>query len=251
MKKGLTARFKSGLRFFSLLVCSLLISYGNKVSAQQKATNNLPAIGTSAILGEIEGIKIEAKVQSPSAELTPLQIVCVFEYVEGDIYTSPPALPANLNGMVHVDQQMKGLITELRKTGKFKGHALETLLISPPKGTIPAEKLLIIGLGDRNHFTPDLMTDVGRVGMGEALRLGVRSYAHASDLKDGGLDSPTGLIVENVLKGAIDAYRTAQFLKAGNYSTFPPLEKMTILAGPAFYDASASAISEVLQTSKK
>lgn len=215
------------------------------------AQENHTAIGTSAILGKVKGIAIEAKVQSPSSEQTPLQVVCVFEYTDGDEFNTPNALPAAANGMVHVDKQLKGLITALRKSGKFEGHALETILITPPKGAIPAQRLLIIGLGDRTKFTPDLMISVGRTGMREALRLGVTSYAHASDLKDGGLDSPTGLIVSNVLQGAFDAYKTELFLKDKHLTNFKPLQKLTLLAGPAFYTESGKAITAIIPTLNK
>jgi hypothetical protein len=169
----------------------------------------------------------------------------VFEYVEGDIYTSPPALPAALNGLVHIDHQLNGLITELRKSGQFEGRALETLLLTPPKGTIPAKKLLLIGLGDKTSFKPDLMISVGRTGMREALRLGVRSYAHASDLKDAGVDSPTALVASNVIKGAMEAYQTEMFLSEKNYTSFKQITKITLLAGPAFYTVTSKAISEL------
>ena len=69
-----------------------------------------------------------------------MQIVCLFEYTEGDIF-NPPALPKELNGMVHVDEALHGLITELRKSRKFSGYRYETLLIDPPANTIPAKKL--------------------------------------------------------------------------------------------------------------
>lgn len=211
----------------------------------------LPAVGTSSIRGKIDGVSIETTVQSPSNEVTQLQVVCVFEYTEGDIFNSPPALPAASNGMVHVDHQLNGLITELRKSGKFAGHALETILITPPKGMIPATKLLIIGLGDRTKFTADIMTSVGRIGMREALRIGVTNYAHASDLKDGGIDSPTALVAGNVIKGAFEAYETELYLKGKKMTSFKPLTKLTMLAGPAFYEVSGKAITETIQSLNK
>ncbi|WP_419699799.1 M17 family peptidase N-terminal domain-containing protein [Mucilaginibacter sp. NFX135] len=239
--------YSSYLFITSLLILALC---GMRSNAQGiKVTKDiLPAIGTTSALGQISGITIAATVQSPSAEDTPLQIVCVFEYEEGDIYKSPPALPPALNGLVHIDHQLNGLITELRKSGKFKGHALETLLLSPPPGTIPAKKLLLIGLGKKTDFKPDLMVGVGSTGMREALRLGVSSYAHASDLKDGGLDSPTGLIATNVIQGAVEAYQTELFLKQKNYSSLTPVTKITLLAGPAFYAITAKAVSAYVKT---
>ena len=79
-----------------------------------------PAIGTKEIVARVDGIEIEVIVQSPSAQVTPLQIVCLFEYTEGDIFNSPPALPRELNGMLHVDEALHGLITDLRKTNNSK-----------------------------------------------------------------------------------------------------------------------------------
>jgi len=143
------------------------------------------------------------------------------------------------------------LITDLRKSGKFTGHALETLLITPPKGTIDARQLLLIGLGGRNKFTPDLMTDIGRIGMREALRLGVQSYSHASDLKDGGVDSPTAVVAANVLKGALDAYQTQVYLQSKNASAFKPIKKITLLAGPPFYAVTGAAITQTLKAINK
>ncbi|UYQ93796.1 peptidase M17 [Chitinophaga horti] len=210
-------------------------------------TQNLPAVGTSTIIGKVDGIEVEAKVMSPSAQATPLQVACLFEYTENDL-TNPPALPAALNGMLHLDEALHGIITELRKSGKFTGHAYETLLITPPAGTIPAKKLLLVGLGDRNKFDASIMETIGSIGMREALRLGVTSYTHASDLKDEGVGSNTELVAGNVLKGAISAYRTQVFLKEKKMSDHKPLTKVTLLAGPAFYKPSGEALKEVIAT---
>jgi len=229
---------------FSSLI--LVLAFSTNCLAQN-AQPALTAVGTSAILGKADGIAIEGKVQSPSAQATPLQIICVFEYTEGDM-TSPQALPAAANGLLHVDQALSGLITDLRKSGKFAGHALETIIITPPKGTIPAQKLLLIGLGNRNSFDPEIMTSVGRVGMREALRLGVSSYSHGSDLKDAGIDSPTGIVAVNVVKGALDAYETEEYLVNKKLSSHKPLTTVTLLAGQAFFVPAGEAIKAYLST---
>ena len=198
------------------------------------------------IWGKIDGVAIEGMVQGPSTEVTPLQVACVFEYTEGDIFNSPPALPAAANGMVHLDHDLKGIITDIRKSGRFAGHAFETLLITPPTGTIGAKSVLLIGLGDRNKFTPSLMTDVASVAMREALRLGVSSFAFASDLKDAGIDSPTAEVAGNEVKGMFTAYRTQAYLKEKKMSSFNPLIKVTLLAGPAFYSVAGTGIKEAI-----
>lgn len=214
------------------------------------AQAGLPKLGTSKIMGKVDGISIEAKVQSPSGQQTPLQVVCLFEYTEGDIF-NPPALPKELNGMLHVDEALHGLITELRKSDKFSGYRYETLLIDPPANTIPAKKLLLVGLGDRNIFDPAIMETVGRIGMREALRMGVTSYSHASDLKDAGIASPTASVAGLVVKGALEAYRTQTYLKNNMASKFLPITKFTLLTGPAFFEDSQKGVVPIIQTSNK
>ena len=237
------------LPFYTAVI--IFMGFTTSYAQTPAQAQSLPAVGTSAVLGQIDGITLAATVQAPSNQQTPLQIVCVFEYTEGDIFNSPPALPHNANGLVHVDEALKGLLTELRKSGKFAGHALETILITPPAGSMPAQKLLIIGLGDRTKFNADLMTSVGRVEMREALRLGVNSYSHASDLKDAGIDSPTGTIAVNVIKGAIEAYETESFLKDHSLTTFQPITKITLLAGPPFFQITGDAVKAYVDTQKK
>ncbi len=207
------------------------------------------AVGTVAHVGQRDGLSVDVAVQGPSTQKTPLQVACVFEYVAGDI-TDPPALPAALNGMLHLDQALKGLITDLRKSGRFAGHALETLVIVPPKGAIPAERVLLIGLGDKKAFTPALMRNVGSVGMREALRLGVTSYAHASDLKDAGVSSPTAAVADAVVQGALDALASERWLHEHSAAPAPSVRTLTLLAGPAFF-AETTAAGHALLDAKK
>jgi len=237
-----------------LIVASMLVTLlatPRSAVAQQVASDTAQKVtkaGTTAIWGKIDGVAIEAAVEGPSTEATPLQVACVFEYTEGDIFNSPPALPAAANGMVHLDQALGGIITDIRKTGKFSGHALETLLITPPAGTISAGKLLLIGLGDRTKFTPELMITIASVAMREALKLGVPSFAFASDLKDAGIDSPTALVAGYEVKGAFEAYRTQAYLKSKKMSDDTPLTKMTFLAGQAFFTTAGEGIKEAIAT---
>ena len=217
-------------------------------SAQAPAPSSAPppaALGTRATAGMLSGLQLEVAVQGPASEVTPLQVACVFEYSPGDL-TLPPALPAALNGMVHLDRALGGLVTELRKSGQFEGRELETLLITPPPGRIHAQRVLLVGLGSRTKFTPEVMIRVGKVGMREALRLGVASYAHASDLKDAGIDSPTALIAQNVLRGAITALRTEGFLEQRRMTPRGGVRKLTLLAGPKFFADTLAAAQALL-----
>lgn len=208
-------------------------------------TAKMTPAGTTKVWGKVDGIALEGVVEGPGSTGTPLQVPCVFEYTEGDIFNAQ-ALPAKLNGMVHLDNAVHGLITELRKEGKFTGHAYETLLITPPAGTMKAKQLLLIGLGDRKQFNADLMTNVGAVALREALKLKVTSFAFASDLKDAGVESPTALVAENVVKGIINAYRTQEYLKEKHMAVFAPVTKVQLLAGPYFFVTAGGGISQAI-----
>lgn len=232
-------------QLWAMLITFSVMTTGTAVFAQQTA-----AIGSAKVWGTVDGIAIEGVVQGPSAQVSDLQIACVFEYTENDIFNSPPALPAALNGLVHLDHDMKGLLTDMRKSGKFLGRGNETLLITPPKGTIGGKRLMLIGLGDRNKFTPALMIAVGSVAMREALKLGVNNFSFASDLKDAGIDSPTALVAGNVVKGIMEAYRAQTWLKDKNMSTFKPISKVILLAGPSFFTTAGEGIQEAITAIK-
>jgi len=228
----------------TLFTALVLVTAGtNFVSAQVAAEKT--AVGTSKTWGTVDGISVVGLVQGPSAAKADLQIACVFEYTEGDIF-NPPALPKELNGMVHLDEALKGIITEVRKKGQFKGHALETLLINPPKGSLASGKLLLIGLGNRNSFDAGLMKEVGSVAMREALKLQVHTVSFASDIKDAGIDSPTALVAENVVLGAFDAYRAQSYLNTQHLSDKLKLKKLILLAGPSFFTVAGGGIQDAI-----
>jgi hypothetical protein len=228
------------------LVATLALVFSTSF-AQDKMT----AIGISKVWGTVEGVAVEGLVQGPSAAKSELQVACVFEYTEGDIFNAPPALPAPLNGLIHLDDALNHQLTELRKSGKFHGHALETVLLTPAKSDLAAPKLLIIGLGDRNKFDAEIMKQVGSVAVREALRLGVSHFAFASDLKDAGIDSPTAKVAGYVTEGIFDAYRSELWFKDQKLTTFKPLKKVTLLAGPAFFEVAGQGINEALSNLKK
>jgi len=75
-------------KIYGICLSAMLLMLASAVNVA-----NLPTLGTYETVGKVDGLEIVAKVQSPSLQETPLQIVCLFEYTEGDIFNSPPALP--------------------------------------------------------------------------------------------------------------------------------------------------------------
>lgn len=135
-------------------------AYGQVNSANGATKTTLQ--GTSKVWGVLDGISITGLVEGPATADSQLQVACVFEYTEGDIYNSPPALPAEVNELVHLDQALKGQLFEIRKNIFFSGHIFETFLLTPSVGTLKSDRLLLIGLGDRDSFSPEIMVEIGK-----------------------------------------------------------------------------------------
>jgi hypothetical protein len=125
-----------------------------------------------------DGVNYNTLVKSPSETTTSLQIVCFFDIDLNEHYEG---------GTYAVNEHFKGAIHDIRKSGIFKGRALETLLITPASKQIPAEKLLLIGLGDPGELDLDLMEIAGYTAVMEAVRAGVKDFCFAPSLRDAGI----------------------------------------------------------------
>ena len=79
------------------------------------------------------------------------------------------------------------------------------------------------------------------------MRLGVSNFAFASDLKDAGIDSPTGLVAENVVESIVLANCSETYLKNHNLSKTEKLEKVYLLAGPSFFKVADVGLKGRLQ----
>jgi hypothetical protein len=88
-------------------------------------------------------VPIQVLVQSPADTNTDLQVICLFR-----------SSPENtLHGsLLETNEKLKGLLDRVRNPKLFRGEFGETLLLAPPKGSLGAKKLLIIGLGTRRRF---------------------------------------------------------------------------------------------------
>jgi hypothetical protein len=89
------------------------------------------------------------------------------------------------------NEKLKGLLDRVRKPDLFRGELGETLLLAPPARSLSAKKLLIIGLGDSQTFSPQRMQLVGEILYNEASRLGVAHTYFAPTILDGGVSKFT------------------------------------------------------------
>lgn len=178
-----------------------------------------------------DGVKYNTLVKSPSETITSLQVVCFFDIDLNEHYEG---------GTHAVNEHFKGAIHDIRKSGIFKGRALETLLIIPALKQIPAEKLLLIGLGDPAVFKLDLMEMAGYTAVMEAIKCGVKDLCFAPSLKDAGMImsfQKTG-ISQTLANGMHRALTAANTLTQKSMLNPPLLKEISLLAGQAQADNS-------------
>src|SRR3984893_18057870 len=124
-------------------------------------------------------VTIKVRMEGPYTADVPLQIVCYFKY-------TPEGAKRMSGAPVELDKKLGGVIGALRERGEFVGDDLETILITPPKDSIKAKALLLVGLGDEDALSLKIMEAVGRISLREAARLGVNRVAFAPLLRDQG-----------------------------------------------------------------
>jgi hypothetical protein len=185
-------------------------------------------------------IPMHILIQSPVETHTDLQVICLFS-----------SSPANtLHGsLVEANDKLKGLLERVRSPSLFRGELGETLLLAPPRDSLGARKLLIIGLGDSETFSPQRMQLVGEIVYAEASRLGVAHPFFAPTILDGGVTKfTTGEISEQVIGGFLRAAETDKVIKDADASAGHSVTALTFLAGPRYASNTREGIEKAIST---
>jgi len=184
----------------------------------------LPAAHSQPAAMDIPGAPIPIRIlaQSPADTTTELQAICLFR-----------SSPVNtLHGsLTQTNEKLKGLLERVRNPDLFMGELGETLLIAPPKDSLAAKRLLVVGLGDSQSFSPQRMQLVGEILFVEASRLAVAHPFFAPTILDGGVTQfATGEIAEQVIRGFLRAAAIDRVLGDAKGSG-PGVMTLTYLAG--------------------
>jgi hypothetical protein len=183
-------------------------------------------------------LPIQVLAQSPAETTTDLQVICLFR-----------SSPENtLHGsLTEINEKMKGLLDRIRKPELFRGELGETLLIMPPPGTLGARKLLIIGVGDSQGFTPTRMQLAGEILFSEAVRIGAAHPFFAPTILDGGVSKfATGEVAEQVVGGFLRAAALDRLLRGENAAGGTVIEGLTFLAGAKNVDSTRAGIEKAI-----
>jgi hypothetical protein len=190
-------------------------------------------------------VQVKVRMEGPYTAGVPLQVVCYFKYTleRAKRMSGAP---------VELDRHLGGVIASLRERGEFVGDQLETILITPPRDSIKAKALLLVGLGDEDALSLKLMEAVGRVSLREAARLGARRVAFAPLIRDqGNTKIGTGDVERAVVRGMLLAYDTEKRLQKEGLSKAYTLEQWHVEAGPMYFDETVEGVQKAIEQAKQ
>jgi hypothetical protein len=183
------------------------------------------------------GIKVSIKMIGPYTQEADLQIICLFKHKDsGDTYQGAAK---------ETDAHLGGLLSALRNRGEFVGELGETFLFTPTKGSIPAKRFMVIGLGDEKGLSLDSLKLVGRVAAREAVRLKAKHVAWAPVIRDEGNSTiEVGLGDRTFVEEMLSAYDTEKRLQAQGLAPKFSIENVVIEAGPSYFDSAVKQVGE-------
>jgi hypothetical protein len=181
------------------------------------------------------GIQVSIKMVGPYMQAADLQIICLFKHkAAGDTYQGAAK---------ETDAHLGGILSSLRNRGEFVGELGETFLFTPPGGSIPAKRLMVIGLGEEKDLSLNSLKVVGRIAAREAVRLKASHLAWAPVIRDeGNTTIDVGRGDRAFVEALLSAYDTEKRLQDQGLADHFSIEDVVVEAGPSFFDG---AVKEV------
>jgi len=215
----------------------LLVLGGVEASFATEA-NTAPAEKT---FNAPHGLKVSIKMVGPYTEPADLQIITLFKHkASGDTYQGAAK---------DTDEHLHGILSALRNRGEFVGELGETFLFTPPNGSIPAKRFMVIGLGEEKDLSLDSLRVVGRIAAREAVRLNARHVAWAPVIRDeGNTVVGVGEGDRAFIEQMLSAYDTEKRLQAEALAPAFSIEDLVIEAGPTYFDDAAKQVGEGIES---
>jgi hypothetical protein len=218
------------------------------------AWSNLAFLGLMAYLAplyaqpasvEINGAPVPIRVlaQGPAETTADLQVICLFR-----------SSPVNTlhSSLTETNEKLHGLLDQVRRPELFRGEFGETMLITPPMGSLGAKKLLIIGLGNSQDFSPQRMQLVGEILYAEASRLAIAQPYFAPTILDGGVAKfTTGDVAEQVIAGVLRAAAIELTLREHKATGDSVVTGLTYLAGAKNVESTRAGIEKAIAAASK
>src|SRR5262249_47928063 len=186
-------------------------------------------------------VTVTVKMIGPVTQTTDLQILCLLKHnPAGDHY---------IEAMQDFNDKLGGLLSSLRERGEFVGEPGETLVFTPPAGSITPKKVLLIGVGEEAALTVDRLRFAGTIAAREAVRLGMAHVSFAPTLRDQGstrIDVGEGdaAVVDSFLL----AYDTELRLQEQGLASAAKLREFVIEAGPQYFEGATEKVGAAVQS---
>jgi hypothetical protein len=189
------------------------------------------------------GVTVTVKMIGPVTQTTDLQIICLLKH--------NPAGDQYIEAMQDFNDKLGGLLSSLRERGEFVGEPGETLVFTPPAGSITPKQVLLIGVGEEAALTVDRLRLAGTIAAREAVRLGTAHVSFAPTLRDQGshrIDVGEGdaAVAENFLL----AYDTELRLQEQSLASGAKIHDFVIEAGPQYFAGAAEKVGTAIQSAQ-
>src|SRR5262245_15509138 len=126
-----------------LALTALLLIAGTAAFATDKSSP------TEKTFAAPHDLKVTVKEIGPYVEAADLQIICLFKHKPGgDTYQGAAK---------DTDEHLHGILSALRNRDEFVGELGETILFTPPGGSIPAKLFMVMGLGEERDLSLDTL----------------------------------------------------------------------------------------------
>src|SRR6266567_6014227 len=224
---------KNKFHFFSVVCAALVINAPAGDTTTTPKENVFPA--------KPLGITMSVKMVGPYMEPADLQIICLFKHKSnGDTYQGAAK---------DTDEKLGGMLSTLRNRGEFVGETGETILFTPPKGSIPARQFMVIGLGEEKDLTLDTLRLVGRIAAREAVRLKAKHVAWAPVIRDEGSTTiDVGEGDRAFAEEMLSSYDTEKRLQAQGLAPAFTIESVVIEAGPTFFEGAVKQVGQGIES---
>src|ERR1700730_4969228 len=226
-------KMKAPMRII-LAVATLLLGCGAALSAD----NSAPAEKT---FDAPHGLKVSVKMIGPYSEPADLQIICLFKH--------KPSSDTYQGTAKDTDQHLHGLLSALRNRDEFVGELGETILFTPPAGSIPAQRFMVIGLVDEKDLSLDSLRVIGRTAAREAVRLKAKLVAWSPVIRDEGNSTiDVGEGGRAFIEQMISAYDTEKSLQEQELRPAFSIEDVVIEAGPTYFESAAKQVEAGIES---
>lgn len=134
-------------------------------------------------IGNYKGVEIELHTWDAGMAEVDLSCACMFSEEVG--------MDEPIGGLKHLNDALDGRLFSLRKQGLFNGFKSELLLLDSLKEAIPAQNLLVIGMGSPWDWTSEESAIAIEKAVHTAYQLQVESVAIAPGILDTGIKPKT------------------------------------------------------------